>query len=77
MPDAHTGPNMTTDAPSEIVRNYAMILPVRLNLNEDVLVVADFVFCFGQPTLWCDIRSSGGTRTRERGRYYVGGAARK
>lgn len=32
----------------EIVRNYAMILPFRLNLNEGVLTVADFAFfCFG------------------------------
>lgn len=66
-------PNMTTDTPSEkeIVRNYAMILPVRLNLNEDVLVVANSVFCSGQPTLWCDVRSFGGGR-----RYYVGGTTR-
>lgn len=40
-----------------IVRDYAMILPVRLNLNEDVLTVTDFVFVVSQPTGWCIVWS--------------------
>jgi len=55
-----------------IVGDYAMILPVRLNLNEDVLTVTDFVFVVSQPTVWCIVWSW----TEER-QDYVGGAVRE
>ena len=52
MPDARRrrpesggeGPEHDDEWSEEIIRDYAMIPPVRLNLNEDVLTVTDFVF---------------------------------